>query len=190
MTLGLVGATSTLVLLLAQAQSPHTHHQPAPTLVAGGWAQYRHKTAGFTFEHPAEWSVLSEKQGISIHISHPTKAVHLFAAAFTMPEGTLQAFADEKFATQREIFKPLGPPRAIEGEGWTGLVEDADASEGGEKARRRMLCAKHGDLFVSLTLYIDPSELGGPDGDYGRVFTSLRFDGGGDAPASTPPSPR
>lgn len=187
MLIGRIWMATAIVAMLAPAQSPHDHHQPAPTLVEGGWAIYRHKTAGFSFEHPAAWSVVSEKAGVSIHISHPTKAIHLFAAAFTMPEGTLQAFADQKFPVQREIFKPLGPPHSIEGEGWHGLVEDADAAEGGEKARRRMLCAQHGDLFVSLTLYIDPSELAGPDGDYERAFSSLRFDGGAADP-SPPPS--
>lgn len=183
--IGRIWTATALVAMLVPGQDPHEHHQPAPTLVEGGWAIYRHKTAGFTFEHPAAWSVVSEKAGVSIHISHPTKAVHLFAAAFTMPEGTLSAFADQKFAMQREIFRPLGPPHAIDGEGWHGLVEDADAAEGGERARRRMLCAQHGDLFVSLSLYIDPSELAGPDGDYGRVFSSLRFD----AAAADPPPP-
>lgn len=185
--MGRIWTTTALVAMLAPGQGPHEHHPPAQTLVDGGWAIYRHKTAAFTFEHPAAWSVVSEKAGVSIHISHPTKAVHLFAAAFTMPEGTLQAFADQKFAVQREIFKPLGTARAIEGAGWHGLIEDADAAEGGERARRRMLCAQHGDLFVSLTLYVDPSELAGPDGDYGRVFTSLRFDSGAADPAPAPP---
>jgi len=188
--IGRIWTTAALVAMLAPAQDPHAHHQSPPTLVEGGWAIYRHKTAGFTFEHPAAWSVVSEKAGVSIHISHPTKALHLFAAAFTMSDGTLQAFAEQKFAVQREIFKPVGAPHGIEGDGWRGLIEDADAAEGGERARRRMLCAQHGDLFVSLTLYIDPSELAGPDGDYGRVFTSLRFDVGVDDPPSSPAPPR
>lgn len=186
MLIGPICTATALVAMLATGQGPHPHHQPAPTPVEGGWTTYRHKTAGFAIEHPAAWSVISEKAGISIHISHPTKAVHLFAAAFRMPDGSLQSFADEKFSVQRELFKPLGPPRAIEGEGWHGLVEDADAAEGGEKARRRMLCAQHGDLLVTLTLYIAPGELGGPDGEYERVFSSLRFDAASADPAASP----
>ena len=80
MPMGYLQAASVLLAMLASQAGPHAHHTPAPAVAEGGWTTYRHKTAGFTFEHPAAWSSLSEKSGISIHISHPTKAVHLFAA--------------------------------------------------------------------------------------------------------------
>jgi hypothetical protein len=167
---------------LAQGQDPHAHHRPAPTTVEGGWVKYRHKTAGFSLEHPADWTVSNEKVAISIHIAHPTKPAHLYASAFRMPEGTLRDFAELKFGTQPEIFTPLGPPRVMDGVGWTGLMQDAETTQGGERVRRRILCAKHEGRYVSLALYIDAKELAAPDVDYDRLFTSLRFDADAAAP--------
>jgi hypothetical protein len=40
---------------------------------------------------------------------------------------------------------------------------------------RRILCAKHEGLYVSLALYVDPEELAEHETDYERLFTSLRF---------------
>lgn len=182
--------TATILLVtLTQGQDPHAHHRPAPTLVEGGWVKYQHKTAGFSLEHPADWRVVSEKGVISVHIAHPTKPVHLFASAFTMAEGTLRDFAELKFGVQAEIFRPLGPARTMEGVGWSGLVQEAEVIQNGERARRRILCAKHGYLYVSLALYIDTKELASPDEDYQRLFTSLRFDAGAAAPISSPVQP-
>jgi hypothetical protein len=174
---------------LAQGQDPHAHHRPAPTRVEGGWVKYRHKTAGFSLEHPADWTVSNEKVAISIHIAHPTKPAHLYASAFRMPEGTLRDFAELKFGTQPEIFTALGPPRTMEGVGWNGLVQDAETTQGGERIRRRILCAKHEGLYVSLALYIDSKELASPDVDYDRLFTSLRFDADATAPTPAPVQP-
>jgi hypothetical protein len=171
-----------ILATLAQGQDPHAHHRPEPTRVEGGWVKYRHKTAGFSLEHPADWTVSNEKVAISIHIAHPTKSAHLYASAFRMPEGTLRDFAEQKFGTQPEIFTPLGPPRTMEGVGWNGLVQDAETTQGGERIRRRILCAKHEGLYVSLALYIDSKELASPDVDYDRLFTSLRFDADAAAP--------
>ena len=134
--------------------------------------------------------MVSEKATVSIHIAHPTKAVHLFASAFTMSEGTLQDFAQMKFGVQSELFKPLGAPRSMDGVGWNGLLQDAEATEGVERARRRMLCAQHGTLYVSLALYVDPMELAGSEAVYDRVFTSLRFGEGPAAPGAPPAQPR
>ena len=189
MATGPLWMAAAILATLAQGQDPHAHHRPAPTLVEGGWVKYRHKTAGFSLEHPADWTVSNEKVAISIHIAHPTKPAHLYASAFRMPEGTLRDFAELKFGTQPEIFTPLGPPRTMEGVGWSGLVQEAAATQDGERARRRILCAKHGDLYVSLALYIDPRNLDAPEGAYERIFTSLRFDAGAAAPISSPVRP-
>jgi hypothetical protein len=189
MTLGPVWTATALMALLAQGQDPHAHHRAAPAPEAGGWVKYRHKTAGFSLEHPADWRVDRPKGGVSVHIAHPTKPVHLFASAFTMAAGTLQDFAAQKFGVQPETFRPLGPARAMEGVGWSGLVQDAEATQGEEHARRRILCAKHGDLYVSLALYADPKELAVPDANYERLFTSLRFDAGPASPTSSPAQP-
>ncbi len=178
--------TTALLAALAQGQDPHAHHRPAPTVVEGGWVKYHHKTANFSVEHPPDWSVVSEKQVISIHIVHPTKPVHLFLSAFIMQGGTLGEFAELKFGAQPEIFKPLGPARAIEGVGWSGLVQEAETAANGERVRRRILCAQHEDLYVSLALYTDAKDLAAPDEDYERIFGSLRFDAGVSAPVSSP----
>jgi len=165
-----------ILATLAQGQDPHAHHRPAPTRGEVGWVKYRQKTAGFSLEHPADWTVSNEKVAISIHLAHPTKPAHLYASAFRMPEGTLRNFAELKFGTQPEIFTPLGPPRVMEGVGWTGLVQDAEAAQDGQRALRRILCARHGDLYVSLALYVDPSELAKNEKDYERLLASLRFE--------------
>src|SRR5262245_27064910 len=174
--IGRIWTTAALVAMLAPAQDPHAHRQSPPTLVEGGWSVYRHKTAGFTFEHPAAWSVVSEKAGVSIHISHPTKAVHLFAAAFTMQEGTLQGFAEQKFAVQREMFKPLGRARGGDGCGRRGRLEEGEAAGGDRKARRRPLRQPRAGLFASRSLYVRPRDVAGHDGDDVRFLSSLRFD--------------
>lgn len=175
-----------IVATLARGQDPHAHHQPAPTPAEGGWLTYRHRTAGFTLEHPADWTVSNERVAISIHLAHPTKPAHLYASAFRMPEGTLREFAQLKFGTQPEIFKALGPPRTQNGVGWNGLVQDAESMPDGGRTRRRILCAKHGGLYVSLALYIDSAELASSDVNYDRLFTSLRFDADAAAPSPSP----
>lgn len=190
MALGHFWMAIALLATIAQGQDPHAHHRPAPSVVEGGWVKYQYKTAGFSLEHPAEWSVVQEKGGVSIHIAHPTKPLHLFASAFVMAEATLQDFADEKFAVQSEIFKPRGPARTMEGVGWSGLVQEADASQGEERARRSILCAKHGDLYVSLALYVDPRLLAVPGEDYQRIFRSLSFDDATAAPTPSPAQPQ
>jgi hypothetical protein len=176
----------TTVILATLAQDPHAHHQAMPAPVEGGWVRYRHQTAGFSFEHPADWAEDKRKFAVSIRISHPTKPVHVFASAFRMPDSTLRDFAEQKFAVQPELFKPLGPARAMDGPGWSGLVQDAEATQGGDRVRRRILCAKREGLYVSLALYLDPKELAAPDVDYERLFTSLRFDAGAAPPAPSP----
>jgi hypothetical protein len=182
-------ATAFLAALAQGQDPPHAHHGPAPALVEGGWVRYRHETAGFSLEHPPDWRVVSGRGPGAVHIAHPTKAVHLFASAFTMPEGTLREFAELRFGLQRELFEPLGPARILEGVGWSGLVQEAEANGNGERARRRILCARHENLYVSLALYVDPKELAAPDLDYERLFTSLRFDAGVAAPGSSAAQP-
>ena len=64
-----------------------------------------------------------------------------------------------KFGAQPEFFTALGPARAP----WTvsagsGLVQDAETTHGGGRTRRRILCAKHEGLYVSLALYIDAKD--------------------------------
>ena len=81
-----------------------------------------------SLEHPADWTVSNPKVAISIHLAHPTKPAHLYVSAFRMPEGTLQEFAELKFGAQPEFFTSLGPPRALEGVGWNGLVQDAETT--------------------------------------------------------------
>lgn len=185
MALGHFWTATALLAALAQGQDPHAHHRPAPTVGEGGWVKYQHKTANFSLEHPPDWRVVSEKT-VSIHIAHPTKAVHLFVSAFSMQGGTLREFAELKFGAEPEIFKPLAPARTMEGVGWSGLVQEAEAAASGERARKRILCAKHEDLYVSLALYIDANELAAPDEDYERLFSSLRFDARVTAPTSSP----
>jgi hypothetical protein len=189
MALGRMWMVAAILAALAQGQrpdqDPHAHHRATPTPAAGGWVEYHHKTAGFSLDHPADWEVAKEKTAVSIHISHPTRPVHLYASAFVMTEGTLQEFAELKFGVQPEIFKPLGPPRTLDGAGWTGLVQDAEAIQDSGHTRRRILCARHGNLYVSLALYLDAQELAAPVVDYDRLFTSLRFD----APRAAAPTP-
>jgi hypothetical protein len=185
MALGHFWTTTALLAALAQGQDPHAHHRSAPTVVEGGWVKYQHKTANFSLEHPPDWRVVSEKT-VSIHIAHPTKPVHLFVSAFTMHSATLREFAELKFGAEPEMFKPLGPARTMEGVGWSGLVLEAEAGANGERARKRILCAKHEDLYVSLALHIDAGELAAPGEDYERLFRSLRFDAGATAPSSPP----
>lgn len=155
---------------------PHAHHHATPQPAEGGWVRYLHKTASFSFEHPADWTVSNEKTAVSVHLAHPAKPVHLYVSAFMMREGTLQEFADLKFGVQPEVFKPLGAQRSLDGAGWTGLVQDAETLQDQGRTRRRILCARHGDRYVSLALYLDAKELAAPDMDYERLFTSLRFE--------------
>jgi hypothetical protein len=191
MALGRLWIATAVLAALAQghaqdSQDPHAHHHHAPAPAADGWVRYQHPSAGFSLEHPGEWTVVSDRAAVALHIAHPTKAVHLFASAFTMPAGTLKDFAEAKFGVQPELFKALGAARSVEGVGWSGLLQEAEAHEGVEHARRRILCAQHEALYVSLALYLDPKELSGAEDVYERIFSSLRF---GDAPASPSPSP-
>jgi hypothetical protein len=184
MALARFSIPTAMVVALAQAPAtqapappdPHAHHRPAAEAAPGGWSRYHHKTAGFSLEHPADWTVSNEKAAVSVHLAHPGKPVHLYASAFVMREGTLTEFADLKFGVQPEFFKPIGTVRALDGAGWTGLVQDAETLQDQGRTRRRILCARHGDLYVSLALYLDAKELATPDMDYERLFTSLRFE--------------
>lgn len=175
MTSGQLAIAVSLFAVLEQGHGQHAHHQPpAPT---EGWVRYRHETGGFSLEHPAGWTVNRPKQSVSIHIAHPTKATHLFVSAFDMAAGSLEEFAEMKFAVQAELFRVLGPTRTMEGPGWKGLVQEAETLEapGGKHARRLMLCACHEHRYVSLTLYLDSDELAQNGKEYERIFTSLRF---------------
>lgn len=182
MTAGLIRTALTLAAALAQAHGDHAHH-PTVTL-PGGWVKYEHKS-GFSLEHPGNWRTAPESMG-SVHFSHPSRPAHLFASAFSMPEGSLEEFADFKFSVQAEIFKATGPKRPLNGVGWTGIVQDAEATEHGERALRRILCARHEQLFVSLALYVEPTELAEHAPDYERLLNSLRFA----EPTAPPPDAR
>jgi hypothetical protein len=176
MTSSQLGFVVPLLAVLAQAQDPHAHHKEPPA-AAGTWVRYRHETAGFSLEHPADWKVGNPNAGISVHLSHPTKAVHLFASAFDMAEGSLQKFAELKFGVQPELFKAVGPTRTLDGPGWNGLVQEAETLEiqHGKHARRLMLCAGHASRYVSLTIYLDDDELTQNGKEYERILASLRF---------------
>lgn len=163
-----------LTAVFAQSPGDHAHHGEPLVTTEGGWVKYRHKTVGFSLEHPPGWHVVASG-GVSTHIAHPTKPAHLFASVFTMPEGTLEEFAELKFGVQPEIFKAIGPTRPMTGVGWTGVVQEAETVQDGQHALRRILCAKHEGLYVSLALYVDPQELAEHEKDYERLFTSLRF---------------
>jgi hypothetical protein len=171
-----LGLVVPLLAALAQGQDPHGHHKQPPA-EAGGWVRFRHDTAGFSVEHPADWKEERSKASGSVHFAHPSKAVHLFASAFDMAEGSLEKFAELKFAVQSEMFKAQGSNRRMEGPGWNGLVQEAETLEvqGGKHARRLMLCAAHAERYVSLTLYMDEDELTENAKDYERIFSSLRF---------------
>lgn len=171
---GYFWAALAMTAVFAQSRGDHVHHGAPLVVTEGGWVKYRHETAGFSLEHPPDWRVV-ESGGVSIHISHPTRPAHLFASAFTMPEGTLEDFAAIKFGVQSEIFKAIGPTRPITGVGWSGVVQDAETTQDGQRALRRILCAKHDKLYVSLALYVDPGELAEHEKDYERLFSSLRF---------------
>ena len=178
MTAGHLWTAIAIVGALTQGHGEHAQHgMPAEPVVRteDGWIRYEHKTGGFSLEHPPDWRVGRTKGVLSIQISHPSKPAHIFAAAFQMPEGSLQEFAVQRFAVQSELFNVVGPPRPVEGPGWTGLMQDADTSEGGQHARRRILCARHDAGYVSLTLYVDPKELAEHEPEYARLFSSLRF---------------
>ncbi len=176
MTSGQLGLVVTLLAALAQGQDPHAHHKQPPA-EAGEWVRYRHDTAGFSVERPADWKEERSKATGSVHFAHPSKAVHLFVSAFDMAEGSLETFAEVKFAVQSEMFRALGSNRKMEGPGWNGLIQEAETLEvqGGKHARRLMLCAAHAKRYVSLTLYMDEGELTENAKDYERIFSSLRF---------------
>jgi hypothetical protein len=172
---GQLGLLVPLLAALAHGQDPHAHHKP-PVASVDGWVRYRHEVAGFSLEYPADWSV-ERPNASTVHFAHPSKPVHLFASAFDMAEGALDRFAELKFAVQPEVFRALGPTKKMEGSGWNGLVQEAETleTEGGKHARRLMLCAAHGERYVSLTLYLDSDELTHNGKEYERILASLRF---------------
>jgi hypothetical protein len=55
-------------------------------------------------------------------------------------------------------------------------VQDSETPADGGRTRRRILCARHGDRYVSLALYLDAQDLATPGMDYDRLFTSVRFE--------------
>jgi hypothetical protein len=174
----LMGAMALFALLQGPSQvaSPPAEEPP--------WVTYYHKNAGFSIEHPGDWTEESDKGAISVHFAHPQAPVHLFVAAFVMGEGSLEEFARLKFGVQPEIFEPVGSERKLAGPGWTGLVQEAADKRPGHKdeTRRLMLCAGHGDLYVSLTLFADADQLEGKRQYYERIFTSLHFLEPGESP--------
>jgi hypothetical protein len=184
----LVLAAAAVLAVRAQAPAPqappdpHAHHGATSSPSADGWVRYRHAGVGYSLEHPAGWAVNNAKGAVGVHLAHPTRPVHLYASAFTMHDGTLEEFAEAKFGVQPDVFKPLGPPRPLQGEGWSGLVQEAETIQDAGQTRRRILCAKHDSLYVSLALYADAKVLAEPDVDYERLFTSLRFE----TPAAAP----
>lgn len=188
----LMGQMALIAVLLAmmtqcagKPPAPTPAPAPAPPAEEAPWVTYRHKNADFTLEHPADWKEESGQGAISIHFAHPRAPVHLFVAAFVMSEGSFEEFAKMKFGVQPEIFQAVGPAKALDGPGWTGLEQEATDIRPNRKddTRRLMFCAGHGDRYVSLTLYADAPELDARRQYYERIFTSLRFVAPGEAPA-------
>lgn len=145
------------------------------------WIRYQPEVRsgpGFSFEHPADWRVGNVEGSSAIQFTSPDEAAFLYMSAFAKPGGTLEDFAAFRFAVQAEVFAPVGPAVPLRGSGWNGLLQEAEDKE---KARRVLLCANSGDVFVTLSLYTSSAEYLARRSHYGRLFTSLEF---GDAPAT------
>ena len=96
---------------------------PAP--VEGGWVRYRHKTGGFSLEHPPAGPRPTKRPpSRSISRTRRSRPTCTFRPS-GCPRARCEEFAEMKFGVQPELFKPLGPARHLDGPGWTGLVQDA-----------------------------------------------------------------
>ena len=181
MTTGRLAAGMVLSILVTQDPAPRLD-TAAPPLEAsageGAWTRYRYADTDFTFEYPAEWQPRKGGGSNAAHLSHPELRAHVVAAAFRMSEGSLEEFARLKLGAQSEVFDPSGPFRKVEGPGWNGLIQETDDArpDRGENTRRVVLFANHGDLYVSLSLYVDPQEFVPRQKYYERLFTSVRFE--------------
>ncbi len=141
------------------------------------WIRYRpdvRSGPGFSLEHPADWRVGPVEGASAIQFVSPDETEFLYMTAFAKPGGTLEDFAAFRFAVQAETFAPAGPAVELRGAGWRGLIQEAEDKE---KARRILLCANSGEVFVTLSLYTTSADYFARRPHYGRFFTSLTFEG-------------
>jgi hypothetical protein len=138
------------------------------------WVRYHPDAAAgaeFSIEHPAAWRTKPSAGSSSIQIAAADESALLYVGAFSKPASSLEAFAAIKFGVMANMFKPLGPTREVTGRDWKGLLQEGQAKDGGQRA---ILCANRGDIYVSLTLYLDKAVVARRS-YYDRLFTSLQF---------------
>lgn len=158
---------SWLTLVLSAFLTPPADVRP--------WATHDNKDAGFSFDYPKDWTL--EREDGHIYVGAPNDVAHVFVNAFRKGREPLESFAESRFSVQSDTFKRLGRPTALAGPNWQGLIEEADdtAPDRKENTRRVVLCAKRGDLFVTIALYMDPDEWATGRATYDRLLRSLRF---------------
>ncbi len=137
------------------------------------WKRLREKS--FDLEYPRNWAVRRE-DGF-VHLSPKRRSVHLMVAAFTNPDATLEQFAETKLTAQADTFPASGPRIPTRGRNWAGIRHESDdiRPERESNTRRVVVCAGHGDLYVTVSLYLNPKEFEADRATYERILNSLEF---------------
>ena len=138
-----------------------------------GWTTLRED--GVSLEHPRTWRV--KREDGHLHLSPRGKSVHLMVAAFRKTRGSLDELVEAKLAADADTFPALGPRVEKAGRNWTGIRHEADDVRPDREVdtRRVVVCAARGDLYVTLSLYLDPDEFSADRATYERVLGSLEL---------------
>jgi hypothetical protein len=146
-----------------------------PPVSTQKWTTHVSREGGFAFDYPQEWRF--ERGEGHLHAFDRNDSVHLFVSGFKKPGESLEAFARLRFGVQADLFTRIETPHGVAGDGWQGLLEEADdlTPSRKENTRRVLLCAKRNDLFVTVALYLEPQEWAKRRTQYDRIFESLRF---------------
>ena len=139
------------------------------------WLTFEPPNRAFSVHYPRDWS--AQQEADFALLSSPSGDVTLGISSYLRPGSTLTQFATARMSVDRTIFPTASPLERLTGTGWEAITENSLGRVPGEQrlTQRRMLCAQHGQLFISLTLYSSPSEYKRNRNTYEAILTSLRF---------------
>ena len=131
--------------------------------------------AEFSLAHPRWWR-LRREDGY-LHLKPVHKSVHLMVAAFRKPDGSLAEVLESKLAAHADAFPPAGAALPVSGQNWTGFRHESEDQRADREVdtHRVVLCAGRGDLYVTMSLYLDPKDLEAQSGTVEQVLASLEF---------------
>ncbi len=161
-------AIAAIGILLSPSCSGESPEEPK-------WRTLEHANGTILVEYPDGWQVERKAHFVLIQLPGGEEAITL--SAFTQPGSTLEEFSKARFSVEEEIYRPLGEPKMIETEKWSGitLVSQGVYPGESEETTRYMFCVCKPSVCASMTVYASPERFSRQEPLYDQVFRSLDF---------------